>query len=88
MKSWLAELDGRRIVVEVPASSANLGAGYDCLAMALDIVYWTVGNPGRDPFGEQFRGPTAADSKCFRNCDGEPQLDAADVRHDCASADL
>jgi len=28
---WLAELDGRRVVVEVPATSANLGAGYDCL---------------------------------------------------------
>src|SRR5439155_1861152 len=38
VKSWLAELDGRRIVVAVPASSANLGAGYDCLAMALDVV--------------------------------------------------
>ena len=24
---WLAELDGRRVTVEVPASSANLGAG-------------------------------------------------------------
>jgi homoserine kinase len=35
---WLAELDGRRIVVEVPASSANLGAGYDCLGVALDMT--------------------------------------------------
>ena len=34
---WLAELDGRRIVVEVPASTANLGAGYDCLGLALDL---------------------------------------------------
>ncbi len=34
---WIAELDGRRITVEVPASSANLGAGYDCLALALAI---------------------------------------------------
>ena len=34
---WLAELDGRRLVVEVPASSANLGAGYDCLGLALDL---------------------------------------------------
>jgi homoserine kinase len=34
---WIAELDGRRITVEVPASSANLGAGYDCLAVALAI---------------------------------------------------
>lgn len=36
--SWLAELDGRRVVVEVPATTANLGAGYDCLGMALDLV--------------------------------------------------
>lgn len=34
---WIAELDGRRIGVEVPASTANLGAGYDCLALALAI---------------------------------------------------
>lgn len=36
--SWLAEMDGRRVAVEVPASTANLGAGYDCLGMALDIT--------------------------------------------------
>jgi homoserine kinase len=36
--NWLAELDGRRITVEVPASSANLGAGYDCLAVALGLT--------------------------------------------------
>jgi len=35
---WLAELDGSRIVVEVPASSANLGAGYDCIGLALAIT--------------------------------------------------
>ena len=35
---WLAELDGSSIVVEVPASSANLGAGYDCLGVALAMV--------------------------------------------------
>jgi homoserine kinase len=35
---WLAELDGRRISVEVPASSANLGAGYDCIGLALSIL--------------------------------------------------
>jgi homoserine kinase len=35
---WLAELDGRTIRVEVPASSANLGAGYDCLGLALDVT--------------------------------------------------
>jgi len=35
---WLAELDGRRVTVEVPASSANLGAGYDCLGVALELM--------------------------------------------------
>ena len=35
---WLAELDGRRITVDVPASSANLGAGYDCLGVALELL--------------------------------------------------
>jgi len=35
---WLAELDGRRVAVEVPASSANLGAGYDVLGVALDLT--------------------------------------------------
>jgi homoserine kinase len=38
MGQWLAELDGNRITVEVPASSANLGAGYDCLGVALAIT--------------------------------------------------
>lgn len=28
----------RRVVIDVPASTANLGAGYDALAMALDLV--------------------------------------------------
>ncbi len=34
----LADLDGRRVSVEVPATSANLGAGYDTLALALDML--------------------------------------------------
>ncbi len=38
LPSWLAELDGRRVTVEVPATTANLGAGYDCLGMALELV--------------------------------------------------
>lgn len=33
----LPELDGRRVSVEVPATSANLGAGYDVLAVALEM---------------------------------------------------
>jgi homoserine kinase len=36
--SNLADLDGRRVAVEVPATSANLGAGYDTLAVALEMV--------------------------------------------------
>ena len=36
--NWLAELDGRRVVVEVPASSASLGAGYDCIGVALGLT--------------------------------------------------
>ena len=35
---WLLELDGRRVRVEVPATSANLGSGYDCIALALELV--------------------------------------------------
>jgi homoserine kinase len=38
MAHWLAELDGSRVTVEVPASSANLGAGYDCVGVALAIT--------------------------------------------------
>jgi homoserine kinase len=37
-KNWLAGLDGRRVTVEVPATSANLGSGYDCLGVALSLV--------------------------------------------------
>lgn len=64
---WLAELDGRKITVEVPASSANLGAGYDCLGVALaltnkvelEVRGWsrgeielTVDGEGRDELSE------------------------------------
>jgi len=38
MAHWLAGIDGRRVTVEVPASSANLGAGYDCLGVALALI--------------------------------------------------
>src|SRR3954467_4545573 len=37
MTSW-ADLPGRSLVIEVPASSANLGAGYDCLGLALELT--------------------------------------------------
>lgn len=38
MARSLAEMDGRRIIVEAPATSANLGAGFDCMGLALDLV--------------------------------------------------
>jgi homoserine kinase len=34
--AWAAII-GRRLTVDVPASTANLGAGYDCLGLALDL---------------------------------------------------
>jgi homoserine kinase len=64
---WLAELDGSSLTVEVPASSANLGAGYDCLGVALamadrielEVRVWsrgrielTVDGEGRDELSE------------------------------------
>jgi homoserine kinase len=38
MADWLARLDGRWATVEVPATTANLGAGFDCLGMALELT--------------------------------------------------
>lgn len=35
-RAWAA-LVGRRLVIDAPASTANLGAGYDCLGLALEI---------------------------------------------------
>ncbi|MHB8891210.1 MAG: homoserine kinase [Candidatus Limnocylindrales bacterium] len=36
-RSWDAVV-GRRLLVDVPASTANLGAGYDCLGLALELL--------------------------------------------------
>ena len=33
-----ADLVGRRVTIEVPATTANLGAGFDALSMALDLT--------------------------------------------------
>ena len=67
MAHWLAGLDGRQVTVEAPASSANLGAGYDCLGVALAIanrvelevrswsrgeIELTVEGEGRNELGE------------------------------------
>jgi homoserine kinase len=34
----IESLTGRRVVVEVPATIANLGAGYDCIGLAVDLA--------------------------------------------------
>lgn len=43
--SWIERLAGRRLIVEVPATTANLGAGYDCLGLALELVNRTELEP-------------------------------------------
>jgi homoserine kinase len=48
---WIEQLAGRRLIVEVPATTANLGAGYDCLGLALDIVNRTELEPLPDSGG-------------------------------------
>ena len=45
-------MDATAITVRVPATSANLGAGFDCLGMALDMfasITVTFGGPERPP---------------------------------------
>jgi homoserine kinase len=34
----IGSIAGRRVVVDVPATIANLGAGYDCLGLAVDLA--------------------------------------------------
>jgi homoserine kinase len=48
---WMERLAGRRLIVEVPATTANLGAGYDCLGLALEIVNRTEIEPLPDSGG-------------------------------------
>ena len=47
----------RRTTVRVPATAANLGSGYDCLGMALDI--WNEVAVERGPFRVDVRGEGA-----------------------------
>ena len=63
---WLAELDGSKVTVEVPASSANLGAGYDCLGPGPgdhqpDRARGPRLEPWRDRADGRGRGPQRAD---------------------------
>jgi len=47
----------RRVTVRVPATAANLGPGYDCLGVALDI--WNELTVERGPFRVDIRGEGA-----------------------------
>ena len=55
MTTW-AELPGRSLAVEVPASSANLGAGYDCLGLALELTNRVDGRGVRGRRVDRARG--------------------------------
>ncbi|HJP87573.1 MAG TPA: homoserine kinase [Candidatus Limnocylindrales bacterium] len=49
-----SELVGRRVAVEAPATIANLGAGYDCLGLAVDLalrvtIEARASDPGSSP---------------------------------------
>jgi homoserine kinase len=45
-----SELVGRRVTVEAPATIANLGAGYDCLGLAVDLtLHVTIEARAGDP---------------------------------------
>lgn len=58
-----ADLVGRRVAIDVPATSANLGAGFDALALALDLatlVDVRAVEPGPEPaFVIEVRGEGA-----------------------------
>ena len=49
-----------RLTARVPATSANLGPGFDCLALALDLVNEVVIDTG-DPAGVTWEGEGAAE---------------------------
>lgn len=44
----------RRVTVRVPATTANIGPGFDCIGFALDI--WNETTVERAPFGFQIEG--------------------------------
>ena len=65
-----ASLVGRSVTVETPATIANLGAGYDCLGLAVDLqlrVTITATSPAADP--------SAIDLRIEGDCVGELPAD-------------
>jgi homoserine kinase len=59
------DLVGRRVVVEVPGTIANLGAGYDCLGLAVDLALRVeveaVERRGGDAFALEVEGEGAGE---------------------------
>lgn len=79
-----------RVTVKVPATTANLGPGFDCLGMALDIwnsIDVQVGPPGIEITGEGEktlpRGPDNLVARSLRASFEEAGLRAPEVRISC-----
>lgn len=66
------------MIVTAPASSANLGPGFDCLALALDLPFrLAVGQAAvEDPRAEGFHSaePTHPAAVAFREAGGDPAM--------------
>ena len=79
-----------RVTVKVPATTANLGPGFDCLGMALDIwnsIDVQIGPPGFEIAGEGEktlpRGPDNLVARSLRASFEEAGLRAPEVRISC-----
>ena len=78
------------MTIKVPATTANLGPGFDCLGMALDIwnsIDVQVGPPGFEITGEGEktlpRGPDNLVARSLRASFEEAGLRAPEVRISC-----
>lgn len=82
-----------RVVVEAPATSANLGPGYDCLGLALDlrdrVVFETAGESSVQVRGEGAdevgKGADNLVLRSFRRAYEQSGLAAPDVAVDCTN---
>ena len=80
------------VTVQAPATSANMGPGFDCLGIALDI--WNTVRVDTDATGFEIRGlgrdelPTGPDNlvaRSFRLACEEAGQPAPDVRFTCTN---
>lgn len=81
-----------QVTVKVPATTANLGPGFDCLGMALDIwntVHVEVGPSGFDVVGQGAdtlpRGPSNLVHESFRLAFAEAGRPVPEVRITCGN---